>query len=389
MGGELDLFPSSSPASSDGAWTVAQVTSRARQLVEAGMQPLWIKGEVAGFKSYSSGHWYFSLRDADAQVRCVMWRSDAIRTSVKPQEGLQVFVEGKPTLWEERGEFRITVKRIIPTDAGGKWELQLQQAKAALEKDGLLDPSRRRPLPEFPTRIALITSPDGAALHDITTILERRWPVVEVLLFPTRVQGDGAEGELCRALRRLDKVAVDVAIITRGGGSREDLWAFNSEQVARAVAASPIPIISAVGHEEDVVLTDLVADFRAPTPSAAAEAVVPDRIQVVLAVNGLARRLGQALTSRTQLGSERVARTADRLHGAMQAQVERRQARLDTLAAKLEVLSPLNVMRRGFAVVRGDSGRVLKSVEGYEPDMNLRITVADGDVRARVTGIGK
>ena len=176
MGDELDFFLPSEPSSSEGAWTVAQVTSRARQLVESGMRPLWIKGEVSGLKTYRSGHWYFSLRDSQAQVRCVMWRTDNQRVTVKPEDGLQVFVEGRPTVWEERGEFRITVKRLITTDSDGQWELRLRKAKAALERDGLLDPARRRPLPAFPSRVAIVTSPDGAALHDLCTVLERTQP---------------------------------------------------------------------------------------------------------------------------------------------------------------------------------------------------------------------
>jgi exodeoxyribonuclease VII large subunit len=350
------------------------------------MRPLWIKGEVSGFKTYRSGHWYFSLRDSQAQVRCVMWRTDNQRITVKPEDGLQVFVEGRPTVWEERGEFRITVKRLITTDADGQWELRLQKAKAALERDGLLDPARRRPLPAFPSRVAVVTSPDGAALHDVCTVLERRWPAVEVLLLPTRVQGDLAERELCRALALVNKIPVDVAIVGRGGGSREDLWAFNSERVARAVAAVEVPIVSAVGHEEDVALTDLVADVRAPTPSAAAEAVVPDRLDVSRAVEALAGRLAQSLGNRTRLGRERLERTGDRLHAGMTGQLERRSSRLATLAGKLEALSPLRVLQRGYAVARDDAGKVLGSVEHFTPNMDFRVTVRDGDVGARVHG---
>ncbi len=372
--------------SSDGAWTVAQVTRRARQLVEAGLQPLWIKGEITGFKTYRSGHWYFSLRDAEAQLRCVMWRTDNQRVSRQPEDGLQVFVEGKPTVWEERGEFRITVKRLIPMDGDGQWELQLRKAKAALERDGLLDPARRRPLPQFPARIAIITSPDGAALHDILTVIERRWPAVEILLLPTRVQGEAAERELCQALRLTNEIAVDVAIVGRGGGSREDLWAFNSEKVARAVAAVEVPIISAVGHEQDVVLTDLVADLRAPTPSAAAEAVVPDREETTRVVEVLARRLGRSLTNRTMLGGERLERTADRLHVAMFNQVEQRATRLSMLSGRLDALSPLRVLQRGFAVARDDRGKVLKTIRDFTVGKDFRLTVTDGDVPARVAG---
>ncbi|MFB3110579.1 MAG: exodeoxyribonuclease VII large subunit, partial [Gemmatimonadales bacterium] len=238
----------------------------------------------------------------------------------------------------------------------------------------------------FPARIAIITSPDGAALHDILTVIERRWPAVEILLLPTRVQGEAAERELCQALRLTNEIAVDVAIVGRGGGSREDLWAFNSEKVARAVAAVEVPIISAVGHEQDVVLTDLVADLRAPTPSAAAEAVVPDREETTRVVEVLARRLGRSLTSRTMLGGERLERTADRLHVAMFNQVEQRATRLSMLSGRLDALSPLRVLQRGFAVARDDRGKVLKTIRDFTVGKDFRLTVTDGDVRARVAG---
>ena len=189
MGGELDLFDPAQVGPDQGAWPVSAVTSQARQMIETGFRLLWVKGEVANFKSYRSGHWYFSLRDASAQIRCVMWRDDNRRVD-QPKDGLQVFVEARPTVWEERGEFRLTVRRMIATDAGGLWELQLQRARAALERDGLLDPARKQPLPAYPGRIAVVTSPDGAAFRDIVSVLQRRWPAVTVLLVPTMVQGE-------------------------------------------------------------------------------------------------------------------------------------------------------------------------------------------------------
>jgi exodeoxyribonuclease VII large subunit len=387
--GELDLFAAVEPASSEGAWTVAQVTARARQLVEAGFRALWVKGEVTNFKAYRSGHWYFTLRDARAQIRCVMWRDDNRRAGRPPEEGTQVFVQARPTVWEERGEFRLTVRQLIPTDAGGLWEIRLQQAKAALEKDGLLDPARKRPLPQYPSSVAVVTSIDGAALRDLLSVFARRWPALNVTVVPTRVQGEGASEEICRALGLASRLPdVDLIVVGRGGGSREDLWAFNTEEVARAVAAVEVPIISAVGHETDVSLTDLVADVRAPTPSAAAETAVPDRADAVRAIEALARRLGHSLSSRTRLGHERLARTGDRLQASMQAIVERQRAALSELTARLDALSPLKVLERGYAVARDDSGAVLRSVESFPAGMDFRLTVADGDVNARVSGAG-
>jgi len=385
--GAVDLFGTANPATPEGAWSVAEVTRRARQLIETGFTQIWVRGEVSSFSAYRSGHWYFTLRDAQAQVRCVMWRTDNQRLPAPPEDGMEVFLEARPSLWEDKGEFRLTVKALIPTTAGGLWQLQLERAKAALERDGLLDPARKRPLPAFPRRIAVVTSPDGAAFRDIVTVLGRRWPLAEVWLVPTRVQGEAAEAELSAALALVNRLEdVDLAIVGRGGGSREDLWAFNSERVARAVAAVQVPTISAVGHETDVSLADLVADLRAPTPSAAAEAAVPDLCAVRNGVAGLARRLARTLTAPLEMGGQRLARTADRMAAAVQRQLDRRARRLDQMAAALEALSPLAVLARGYAVARDEAGRVLKQVGHFVPGSDFRLTVADGDVRARVLG---
>src|SRR2546421_3659469 len=269
MGEILDLFAGVSP---EGAWTVTQLTRRARAVVEAGLAPLWVRGEVSGFKAWQSGHWSFALRDRTAQLRCVMFQKDNRRLPAPPADGMQVFVFARPTLWEEKGEFRLTVLDLLSTEAGGLWQVAFEKAKAALAKDGLLDPARKRRLPPYPGRIAVVTSPDGAALRDIIAVATRRWPLAQLLVVPTRVQGDGAEREIRGALALVTRLqGLDLVIIGRGGGLREDLWTFNHQRVARAVAALPVPVISAVGHETDVTLCDLVADLRAPTPSRSEE----------------------------------------------------------------------------------------------------------------------
>lgn len=381
-----DLFTQAGLGPGERAWTVADVTRRARQLIEAGFTRLWVRGEVTGFKAYRSGHWYFTLRDKQAQVRCVMWRGDN-QGHKAPAEGAQVFVEAQPTLWDEKGEFRLTVRELVPTEATGAWQLKLEQARAALERDGLLDPARKRPLPPFPSRVALVTSADGAALRDLVSVLRRRWPAVEALLVPARVQGETAEGELLQALALVNRLPqVDVVIVGRGGGAREDLWVFNSERVARAVAAQRAPTISAVGHETDVTLTDLVADHRAPTPSAAAEAAVPDRTAVGQLVAALARRLGHGLARRTQLGAERLERTGDRLDAAVRRLLDHRANRLARAAAGLDALSPLKVLQRGYAVARDQAGGVMKRVAQFTPGTPFRLTVSDGDVHAKTAG---
>jgi exodeoxyribonuclease VII large subunit len=381
MGDPLGLFDA---AASEGAWTVTQVTRRARAIVEQGMGPVWVRGEITSFKAYQSGHWYFTLRDERSQLRCVMWARENRRLRTPPVDGLQVFVLGAPTLWEERGEFRLTVAELLGTDADGAWRLAFERARAALERDGLLDPARRRPLPPFPRRIAVVTSRDGAALRDIVAVAGRRWPAAELLVVPARVQGAEAEADLCRALAIVGRIpGLDVAIVGRGGGSREDLWTFNRERVARAVAAVPVPVVSAVGHETDVTLCDLVADARAATPSAAAEAVTPDREELAHRLDGLAQRLGRGLRRRGERMEERVARTADRIAAAMARRLERGAARLAAAGGRLDALSPLRVLARGYAVARGADGHVLRRVEQFPPGRAFRLRVTDGEIAAR------
>ena len=381
MGQSLDLFAAVSP---DGAWTVTQVTRRARAVVEAGLLPLWVRGEISGFKAWQSGHWYFALRDRSAQIRCVMFQKDNRRLPAPPQDGMQVFLFARPTLWEEKGEFRLTVVDLLSTEAGGLWQLAFEKAKAALAKDGLLDPARKRPLPPYPLRIAVVTSPDGAALQDIIAVTARRWPVAELLVLPTRVQGEGAEQEICAALALLCRVeGLDLAIIGRGGGSREDLWTFNHERVARAVAALPVPVISAVGHETDVTLCDLVADVRAATPSAAAEAATPDRADVLAALAHLGARLARGLAGRSGRVAERLDRTFDRLTGTLERRLERHRHELSGLAGRLDALSPLKILERGYALARDEQGRVLKRVVQFPAGLRFRLRVTDGDVAAR------
>ncbi len=387
MVGPVDLFAA---ASAEGAWTVGEVTRRARAVIEAGLPPLWVRGEISGFKAWRSGHWYFTLRDATAQLRCVMFGRENRRVPAAPAEGMQVFVFGRPTVWEDKGELRLTVLELLSTEQGGLWKLAFEKAKAALARDGLLAPGRKRPLPRYPRRVAVITSPDGAAWRDVVAVVGRRWPapLAELLLVPAQVQGDGAEASLCAALARLASLktgGVDVAIVGRGGGPKEDLWTFNSERVARAVAAAVVPVVSAVGHETDVTLCDLVADLRAPTPSAAAEAVTPDRAEVREALDRLAPRLARSLTLRAQRAVERLERTGDRLTGAMERRLERVGAQLTATGARLDALSPLKVLARGYALARGPRGSVLKRVAQLPAGLAFRLRVSDGEVPARVT----
>ncbi len=369
----------------DAPWTPSLLAKAARRVLEGGIGPLWIRGEVSGLKAYQSGHWYFTIRDAEAQIRCVMWRTYSARVKTQPAEGAQVFVFGTPTVWEERGEFRLTVTEFLVTDQVGQAQLELERIRKALEKDGLFDPARKRSLPALPERIAVVTSLDGAALRDIITVTRKRWPAIELLVVGTKVQGAEAPAEVVRALGIVNRLErVDLCILARGGGSKEDLAVFNSEAVCRALAAVNVPTVSAVGHETDVSFTDLIADVRAATPSAAIELAVPDRADLARQVAGLGMRLGNALGRGTRLARERLARSADRLEAALTRRLEVPRRDLERLSAQLDALSPLRVLERGYSVAQDGEGRVLRRRADFTPGSPFTLRVTDGTVPARV-----
>jgi exodeoxyribonuclease VII large subunit len=363
------------------------LTHTARDVLEGAFVPLWVRGEVGDFKAHRNGHWYFSLRDGEAQVRCVVWARDQRRIPAPPDEGMQVVALGQVTVYTARGDLQLCVKSI-EARGDGLWRKALEATLARLGADGLLAPERKRPLPPMPRRIAVVTSADGAALHDVIAVVRRRCPIVEIVLVSTRVQGDGAPDELCSAIDRAVRWGgADLLILARGGGARDDLWAFNDERVARALAMCPIPTISAVGHEIDVTLCDLVADVRAPTPSAAAEAAVPvlaeaaDHIRMLAATLAAAveRRLGAARRD-LELDAAALAVTAGRA-------TERRRASLMQTAGRLHALSPLATLARGYALPRDARGSTMASVNAFAPGMPFNLLVRDGRVEATVVGI--
>lgn len=372
-------------APTDDVWSVTQLVTAAKRLVEGQFMPVWIRGEVVGCKAYSSGHWYFSLRDRHTQVRCCMWSRYNQGLGKPPEDGTEVFVLARPGIYEAKGEFQLGITRMLRTADIGAAQRELERIREVLQREGLTDPARKRPIPPLATTVAVVTSTDGAALRDIITVVGKRWPCCRLVVVNARVQGDGAVGSLVRALKLVNRIPdVELCILGRGGGGREDLAAFNSEAVCRALAAVQVPTISAVGHETDISLTDLVADVRAPTPSAAAEMAVADRAEVLRRLGGLGARLAGGLGSRSRLAMERLARTADRLQGAVEATVRRERHRADRLAVQLDALSPLRILDRGYAVPVDPDGRVLRRRADFRPGEPFRLRVADGDVDARV-----
>ncbi len=364
------------------ALTIAQLTNAAKEILEGAFPPVWIKGEVGNFTAHRNGHWYFSLRDATAQLSCVVWSRDVKRIPAPPDEGMQVMAHGQLSVYAARGQMQFMV-RSLEAEGEGLWRKAFEKTKAALEKDGLLDPARKRALPRFPRRVAVVTSPDGAALHDIISVIRRRNAGVEIIVIPAAVQGETAPDSLVAALDRLARWrGADVVIIGRGGGSREDLWAFNDERVARAIAASPVPTISAVGHEVDFTIADLVADHRAATPSAAAEAAVPVLADIIAGTRALGDAIRSATEQRLRDAGHALRQLSRDLAVRSLRTVERRRSRVQELAARLETLSPLATLARGYAVALNEKGGALPSAALFKPGMHFAMEMRDGRVHA-------
>jgi exodeoxyribonuclease VII large subunit len=391
-------------------WTVSQVNRAVRSVLESSIDALWIGGEIGNWTRSRAGHCYFTLKDEKAQLRSVMFSREAGQLPTDPEVGMRVRAFGSLTLYEARGEYQFVVRKLEAEGAEGLWRIAFEKLRGRLETEGLLDAALKRPLPKYPSCIGVVTSPTGAALRDITSVLRRRAPWVRVLLSGSRVQGAGASEEIARALEALAETGIpDVIIVGRGGGSLEDLWAFNEEPVARAVAACPIPVVSAVGHEVDVTISDLVADARAATPSAAAEAVVPDRESLLVGLRGLPERLGRGLqgaVERRRLslrdGLSRMAQAMERglappkqtldltlgaLEGAFAAVTGAGRQRLATAAGRLEALSPLATLDRGYSVARDGEGRVLRRMEDFPPGKRFSLRVRDGEVACEALDI--
>ena len=378
----MDLFQAAPGETAAAAIAVAELNETAKAVIEGAFPRLWVKGEVSNLTKHRNGHWYFTLRDATAQLTCVVWARDTRRIPAVPNEGMHVMARGQLTVYAAQGKMQFQVD-ALEAEGEGLWKKAFDETKARLDRDGLTAAARKRPLPRFPRTVAVITSPDGAALRDIVSVIRRRNPGVSVVVIPAAVQGDAAPESICAALDRLDRWGgADVLIIGRGGGSREDLWAFNHEQVARALAACRVPTISAVGHETDFTIVDFIADVRAATPSVAAESAVPVLAEVRMAVRVLAGAMSDALEDRLQRGARDLRQRSEGLAQRARRVVERRRARVQQLAGRIEALSPLGVLARGFAVARGLEGHALPRLGAFAAGERFDLLLQDGRVRA-------
>ena len=392
------------------AISVSELTRYLREWMESDelLRDVWVQGEISNLSRPASGHIYFTLKDQNSALKCVIWRGSGGRAAATLQSGLAVEVHGYVSVYERDGSYQLYVDTVRPAGEGSLF-LEFLRLKARLETEGLFDPSRKRAIPELPAKIGIVTSATGAALQDMLNTLRRRYPLVEVVLAPAAVQGDSAPAELVAAIQALNaEPGVEVILIARGGGSLEDLWAFNDERVVRAVADSRTPVISGVGHETDFTLTDFAADLRAPTPTAAAELAVPDQFEIRDRLGVTARHLVDAFSTAVRLQKMDLAETVHRLTQVSPiTQVRSDRQRLDELSGRtltaslhltemaqshvhglqqrLQALNPYGVLQRGYAIVENSAGEIIRSVDQTFANDSLTVRVSDGLIPARVT----
>lgn len=385
-------------------WSVTDLTGYIRELFEIDyrLQDVLVAGEISNFTQARSGHLYFTLKDDKAQLKCVMWRSSAERLRFQPGDGDAVVAYGRISVYEAGGAYQLYAESLEPAGRGGL-AVAFEQLKEKLADEGLFDAAYKKPIPSFPQKLGIVTSADAAALRDILNVLYRRWPLVSVLIAPTLVQGREAPTQIVRAIEWLDgRNDIDTIIVARGGGSIEDLWAFNDEGVARAIFAARHPVITGVGHETDFTIADFVADLRAPTPSAAAELAVPDIVEVVGYVRGLQNALTAemlAILHEKQRSADMLARSmihlspgkaldnnrqrvdilTDRLERVMKGRVDYLMTRVEIIQARLHAVSPLGTLARGYAIVRRKDGRVVRRADEVKPGETLQVQVSDGE----------
>src|SRR5215213_800262 len=398
--------------------TVSQLTNSIRIALESRFISVWVEGEISNFKDHSSGHWYFTLKDENAQLRAKCFRSTNTRIRFRPANGLKVRARGKLSVYAPRGEYELVVDALDPVGAGAL-RIAFEQLRDRLQKEGLFAKEMKRPLPVFPRRVGVVTSPTGAAIRDILNVISRRTRTVHVLFSPAKVQGESAGPDIARAIRWInlyheqalregrDADLVDVLIVGRGGGSTEDLWAFNQEEVARAIRKSVIPVISAVGHETDFTIADFAADVRAATPSAAAEIVAAREDEICSALDQLSKQMSRLMRFRivdfrTRVQEQALSHAFDEVkgrlrnararfdaasaacNGAMEANVQQGRERLALAAASLDALSPLGVLQRGYAIAQDASGKLVRDAAQVSVGDQVRVRLAKGRLNTRV-----
>lgn len=385
--------------------TVSQINNYIKRVLDANtiLNDIWIKGEISNFKLHYSGHMYITLKDEGGVLKAVMFKSAASGLNFKPEDGMKVMARGRVAVYEAGGAYQLYIYEMIP-DGVGELYIAYEQLKKRLEAEGIFAPEHKKPIPQYPEKVGVVTAATGAAVRDIINVITRRYPYAEIILYPSLVQGAGAAENICRAIEYFNETKmVDVIIAGRGGGSIEDLWAFNEEAVARAIYASDIPIISAVGHETDFTIADFAADLRAPTPSAAAEIAVPSQLELISRIMVDKNRIANAMIKRLKeekkhLEGLKVKNPKERIQDEyiridnLEKQAEKNfkikllheKERLGTLASKLDALSPLKVMARGYAIALDDDGNVIKSAADMDSDMEFDLKLHDGEKRCRV-----
>ena len=415
--------------------TVSELTRSIRGILETKFGAVWVQGEVSNYKLHPSGHQYFTLKDARAQIACVIFRSTMAPLRKPLADGAQIQIYGNVSVFEARGQYQLSVQIIQPRGLG-VLQAKFETLKRKLDAERLFDPARKRPLPKFPKRIGIVTSPSGAAIRDILNVLRRRAPWLQILISPVRVQGTGAAQEIAVAIRELAKpnenfAPVELIVVTRGGGSMEDLWEFNEEIVARTIADVTVPIVSAIGHEIDFTIADFVADLRAPTPSAAAELIVPDIVDLRRQIDVCVRGLSRELMNRMRDAGQRLDHSCETLRrclthkidnyrrglvhalAALQARspvrelmlrrnrfgdlrrrfvelpkraMENARHRFQRVEGILRVLGPDATLRRGYSITKNEQGKLIRSVTAVRPKMKIRTRVSDGEFESQVTG---
>jgi exodeoxyribonuclease VII large subunit len=384
-------------------WSIAEVNTYLKEILEAdaNLQDLWVTGEISNLSRPASGHLYFTLKDQTSSLRCVMWKNRASQIKTALQDGLAVEAHGVLGVYEKSGQYQLYVDFIRPKGEGALFQ-EFQRLKSQLELEGLFDPARKRPIPSWPTRIGIVTSPSGAAFQDMKDTLNRRYPLVKILLSPSSVQGDSAPGEISAALERLYRMEPDLILIGRGGGSIEDLWAFNDEKVARTLAESPVPVISGVGHETDFTITDFVADLRAPTPTAAAELAVPDQSELRLGLGESRTRLARSVQSiisdhnwkmenySTQIarlsplsqisnGRQRLDELNGRIDRGMGSIIKTSRDLCLAYQARMSALNPEAILKRGYSIMTAEDGTTVYQVSQTSTGEKLTVRVSDGE----------